>query len=363
MRKAYEAGETALKASNLKAAREAFLQVLSIQPDDLGARINLGVVCMREKEWPQALQYLKEAEKRAPQITGIRLNIGLAQYRKGDYANAIGPFQSVLRDQPDSIQARHLLGLSFLFQERYGEAASTLEPLWTTTNTNLAYLYSLAVAAGNAGLHDLEEKALAQLLSVGHDSPLLHLLRGKAYLAHEDFTRALEEFESANQMDGRLPLLHYNMGVIYRRQGNTDKARLEFETDIGLEPLVAFNYDQLGAMSFALQEDKKAEYYFTQALKLDARLGTSWFGLAKIYKKEKRYSEALKALSNALAIDSQSASAHYLKSQILSETGQTQEAKTELAAVRRIKSDSRDKLEVQLERGGYRDLQIVEDKP
>jgi tetratricopeptide (TPR) repeat protein len=359
VRQAYEAGDKALRQGDLAAARKSFLRVLEIVPEDLGARINLGVVLMRQKNWKGALEYLREAEKRAPQITGIRLNIGLAEYREANYRAAIPAFESVVRDQPDSTQARHLLGLSYLFEERYADAAATLEPLWPTSNNDLSYLYSLAVAAGNAGRHDLQERALARLMEIGSDSPLLHLLRGKAYLAHEDFDGALKQFKIAARADPKLPLLHYNLGVVYRRQGNLDKARQEFLDDIALEPGVAFNYDQLGAIFYQLQRDQIAARYFREALERDPKLGTSWFGLAKLYKREKRYTEALKAVDEAGSIDANSASVHYLRAQILAETGRHKEAETELAVVRRLKRETLDKLEQQVNGAKYHDPELA----
>ncbi|HEX4773180.1 MAG TPA: tetratricopeptide repeat protein [Bryobacteraceae bacterium] len=360
IRQAYETGDKALRAGNLAQAQTSFESVLRMLPEDVGARINLGVVFMREKKWTQALLYLKEAEKRAPNVTGIRLNIGLAEYHQGDYAAAIPPFESVLREEPASIQARHLLGLSYLFEERYREAATTLEPLWPSSNSNLTYLYSLAVAAGNAGLRDLEERSLARLLEVGKDSPLVHLLKGKAYLAREDFSGAIEEFQIAAQAESRLPLLHYNLGVAYRREGHLDKAREEFLIDSGIEPGVAFDYDQLGEIAYRNQQTKAAESYFRQAVRLDPRLGTSWFGLAKIYKQEKRFPEALDALARAGAIDPNSASVHYLRAQVLTELGRSEEAENELSIVRRLKAAGLDKLEKEVNGPSYHDPEFAD---
>ena len=152
---------------------------MQLAPSDVGALVNLGVVEMRRRNWKQALAYLRQAEKLAPQVPGIRLNIGLAYYREGDYKSAIPPFESVLRDQPQSTQARHLLGLCYFFGERYADAARTLEPLWPASQNDLSYLYVLSVAAGNAGRHDLEEKALARLLEVSNDTPGLPFVDGK----------------------------------------------------------------------------------------------------------------------------------------------------------------------------------------
>jgi tetratricopeptide (TPR) repeat protein len=310
---------------------------------------------MRQQDWKGALHYLQEAEKLAPQVSGIRLNIGLAEYRQGDYVAAISPFESVLRDEPGSTQVRHLLGLCYLFEERYGDAATTLEPLWQSSDSDLTYLYSLAVAAGKAARHDLEQRAVSRLLEVGKDSPLLHLVLGKAYLARGDLSDALRELQIAAQGDPKLSMVHYNLGVAYRGLGNLDKARQEFLADIAIEPQVAFSYDQLGSILYIGQQETAAETYFRDAVARDPKLGTSWFGLAKIYKGEKRYADALRALDQAAAIDSKSSSVHYLRAQILAETGHRSESETELAIVRRLKDETRDKLEEEITGTTYHD--------
>jgi len=127
----FQRGEAALKSGNLDESEHAFRGVLAINPQVAGAYANLGVIYMRRKQWPQALEMLHKAEHLAPQIAGIRLNIGLVYYRENDFRSAIPPFESVVHDVPDSFQAHYLLGLCYFFVERYGDAASTLEPLWS----------------------------------------------------------------------------------------------------------------------------------------------------------------------------------------------------------------------------------------
>jgi tetratricopeptide (TPR) repeat protein len=282
----------------------------------------------------------------------------LVYYREGEYHKAIAPFESVLRDQPDSEQARHLLGLCYVFDERYADATATLEPLWPSSNGDLSYLYVLAIAAGNADRHDLEEKALAHLMEVGQNSPALHLLLGKAYLNRGDDDKALVELEQAAQADAKLPLVHYNIGIVYKRKRDLDKAREEFLKDVAVEPDVAYNYDELGTMSMAQDQNAEARRYFEQALRRNSQIGTSWFGLAKIDKAEKRYADALKALDSAGAIDPKSASVHYLRAQILMQLGRKSEAQTEFATVRRLQSETAGKLERDISGSKYRDPQL-----
>jgi len=313
---------------------------------------------MRRQKWKEALQYLNQAEKLAPQVSGIRLNIGLVHYRQGDYGAAILDFEAVLKEQSGSIQARRLLGLCYLFEERYNDAAVELEPLWPGSSTDVTYLYSLAVAAGNSNRHGLEERATRQLMDVGNDSPLVHLLLGKAYMAHEDYDHALVELLKASDADKKLPMLHYNLGVVYRHKGEMERARTEFLEDKALEPSVAFNYDELGMLSSLDGKDGEAESYFTDAIKRDPRISTAWFGLAKLYRQEKRYDDALRALSQAGAIDPDSASVHYLRGQVFSALHRKNEATEEFAAVQRLKKETVDKLERQVSGAKYLDPEL-----
>jgi tetratricopeptide (TPR) repeat protein len=362
VRNNYEAGDSALRRGQLAEAEQNFLKITAIKPQDLRAHVNLGVIYMRQKKWKRALEELRTAEKIAPQIPGIRFDIALVYYRQCDYHQAIAPFESVLRDQPDWPQAQHLLGICYLSEERFADAAATLEPLWTSLNNDESYLYVLIVAAGNTGRHDLEERALDRLLEVGHNSAALHLLVGKAFLSRGQDERTLAELEKAAASDPNLPMLHYTLGIIYKRRHDYENAKQEFLKDVAVEPDVANNYDELGSICLSLNEYEDAQRYFEKALQGDSRLPAAWYGLAKIHRAAKRYPEALKAIDSALALAPKSASVHYLRAQILAQLGREGEAQTEFAAVRRLHKETTDKLEQQIMGSIYRDPQLAAEK-
>ncbi len=114
------------------------------------ARANLGVVYMRRKSWPRALEEFRKAERLAPNNPGIEINIGLAYFHQELFAAAIKPFQSVLGRDPSSLQARYLIGLCYFATEQYNEATAALTPLWASENGKMAYLYMLALSADKA---------------------------------------------------------------------------------------------------------------------------------------------------------------------------------------------------------------------
>jgi tetratricopeptide (TPR) repeat protein len=359
VRRNLEAGQAAMQRGQLEEAEKNFLKIVAIAPQDLRAHVNLGVIYMRQKKWKRALEELRTSEKLAPQIPGIRFNIGLVYYRQGQYHQAIAPFESVLRDQADWTQARHLLGLCYLRDERFADSTGALEPLWAQMNSDSSYLYELALSAGKAGKRDLEERALTRLLDVVQESAGLHLTIGKAYLSRGDDDLALAELEKAAVMNPKLPMLHYHLGIVYKRKHEFEKAKEEFLQDVAIEPDVAYSYDELGAICLGLDQNDEARRYFEQALQRDSRLPASLYGLAKLDRAAKRYAEALKSLDAAAALVPQSASVHYLRAQTLMQLGREAEAQTEFAAVQRLKREALDIVEQQISGGSYRDPQLA----
>jgi tetratricopeptide (TPR) repeat protein len=237
---------------------------------------------MREKKWDLALTMLHKAEKLNPGVAGIRLNIGLAEYRQGKFQEAIPAFLSAMEDDPTSVQARYLLGLCYFFTQDYGNAVSTLQPLAEAEWNDLNFLYVLAISGWQAKQPELEQRTMARLIEIGANSPEFRLLMGKAHLNREEYDDAIKELQLAAQASPKLPFVHFSLGEAYVKKQEFEKAKAEFLEDAGIEPDVAFNYDQLGVIESHRQHTKAAEGYFLQALKLDPKLASSQYQLARL---------------------------------------------------------------------------------
>jgi tetratricopeptide (TPR) repeat protein len=342
-------GEAALGQGDLDRAERSFRQVLALDPTAAAAYANLGVIYMRRKQWEPALTNLHKAEQIAPQVAGIRLNIALAYYRQNDFWHAIPPFESVVRDQPDSVQARTLLGQCYFFTERWVEAVDTLEPLWTQQSADLNYLYVLGIAADKAERGQLGDRALARLVEVGGDSAEVHLLMGKAKLNEDAYDDAMKELTTAAEADPKLPFVHFNLGLVFEKKGDYDGAKAEFLKDAALEPDVAFNHSELGNVYFLRGNDSEAEKSYRQALQLEPRMLDAHLGLAKVYQRQGLYEKGLVELEAAAKLDPESSRLHYLRGQILVRMGRKEEARKELDTSVRISSARRDQRQKELE--------------
>lgn len=345
----FERGESALAKGDLDQAEKNFRQVAALDPKSAAAYANLGVIAMRRKQWTNALANLHKAEKLAPTMTGVRLNIGLAYYRQNDFWHATSAFESVIKDQPDSVQAHFLLGQCYFFTERWVEAADTLEPIWSQESNDLTYLYVLVIAAEKAERNELSDRSLTRLAQVGGDSAEVHLLIGKAKLQLEAYEDAIGELKTAVESNPKLPFAHFYLGMAYSKKGDYESAKAEFLKDIALEPDVAFNYEELGNVYFLTEKDSDAEKAFQHALKLEPKMLDSHLGLAKVYQRQEQYEKALSELAAAGKLDPNSSRIHYLRGQILLKMGRKDEGKKELDTSVAISSAQRDKRQRQLE--------------
>jgi tetratricopeptide (TPR) repeat protein len=341
--KLFEAGEAALHAGKLDEAERAFQQVLAINPSVAGAYANLGVIHMRRKQWPQALEMLHKAEKLAPDMAGIRLNIGLVYYRQKNFAAAIGPFESVVRQTPGSYQARYLLGFCYFFNDRWADTVATLEPLWeqVSASDQLNYLYVLGRSAELSKNTALEEKAYTRMAEVGQDAPEFHMIMGKAHLNRGEYDDALRELETAAQADPKLPLVHYYLGMARVHEQDYELARAEFQKDLAVEPDAAYTYEQLGKVEATLQDEGEAAKDFGRAVKLDPQLAESRLGLAKIEERKKEYPAALAQLDEIIRLEKNNAGARYLRGQVLLHMGRGKEGREELAVATKMLNDQR----------------------
>jgi tetratricopeptide (TPR) repeat protein len=345
----FQHGQDALNHGRLDEAEHDFRQILALDPQAGAAYANLGVVFMRRKQWTKALEMLRNAEHMMPQVAGIRLNIGLAYYHQNEFLLAIPPFESVVRDQPDALQPRYLLGQCYFFADRWADAADTLEPLWAQESTQLNYLYVLSIAAHRANRQELDERATAQLVRVGEGSPEYHLFMGKAHLNLEQYDLALEDFQAAAAADSRLPFVHFNLGLTYLKKQDYERSRDEFLKDVAVESDLALNYDELGDVYSLMQQDSDAEKSYRAALRLDSRLINSQVGLAKVYQREEKYTQALAAIDSAGKLDPNRTDIHYLRGQVLLHLNRKAEGQKELETAVRIDNERRSEHQKQIE--------------
>ena len=146
-----------------------------------------------------------KAEHWRRRSSGIRLNVGLAYYRQNNFRAAIAPFESVVRDAPDSYQARYLLGLCYFFTERYADAASHARAALAAGFEPAELSVRFGHRRRQWSRPDLEQRASAAWRNRPGFSEL-HLLLGKAHINRQEYDEAIKELDLAAKANPKLRL-------------------------------------------------------------------------------------------------------------------------------------------------------------
>lgn len=126
-------------------ALQAFGQVVKLRPDYADGYINLGVADIGWEKYHEARPALAKALSLAPNSARALYYMAQVERREGSGDAEIADFENVVRQYPESRDARRELGISYYQQHRYQDAVQQFEALQAIDPDDLAAHYNLAV--------------------------------------------------------------------------------------------------------------------------------------------------------------------------------------------------------------------------
>jgi len=186
-----------------------------------------------------------------------------------DDARAIPLLESALRLDPAAGYAYNALGIAYLKQARFDDAAACFRdailraPHWIYPRNNLALTYM------QAGAYDSAEK----------------------------------EYRAAIRLEGETASLHYGLGLLLQRTNRNREAGEEYQRTIRINPNLAEAHNGLGTVLAALGKRRQAVDEYNAALRLNERLSPARHDLGLLYAREKNYSEAIAAWTENIKLD------------------------------------------------------------
>lgn len=110
----FAVGVAAHRAGDLAAARSAYERVLALQPNDVDALNNMGILLAATREYDQADALLRRAVRLAPRNAGAWNNLGTVLAQRAQHTDAVAAFQQALALDPQHQGARVSLAQQFL---------------------------------------------------------------------------------------------------------------------------------------------------------------------------------------------------------------------------------------------------------
>ncbi len=154
-----------LLSENREQKQKWFLQAAALDDKFAGPAYELGRMCLDQKQYTQAIQWLRRVVPSYPGYSDARFRMGLAAYGAADYTAAAGYFREVLKAYPLS-EVYNNLGAAES-QMNLPVAADEFRHALETDPENSAYLFNLGMTLLKAGSFEDAAKVFQRVLN--HD--------------------------------------------------------------------------------------------------------------------------------------------------------------------------------------------------
>lgn len=289
----------AQQRGDYQAAITEYRELLAARPDNVEAKVNLGAALAHVGRFDDAIAIYKTALPLLKNKDMVRLNLGLAYYKKGDLANAREQFTALHEATPTSVQAAILLADTEVKLGDAESAASMLEPLETANAQNPDFNYVLGSALIKAGHRRDGIPRMEKAAELGHSGDA-YMLAGAALLDVNDYEQARHDLEIAEQWAPGLRGLHTLVGMARDKTGDQKRAEPEFREAIKENPDDFEANLYLGALLYKQRHLEEAKTYLDQAVKLKPDDSMARYESAMLKSTSGEYEAAAKDLEDVI---------------------------------------------------------------
>lgn len=332
-----QAGEY-LKENRPDLAAPEFEAIVALDPNNVDARGNLGVVLFFEGQYTKAIPQLRAALKLKPSLWKIQALLGMGEKRTGDLADGLHDLEEAfpkVRDQKIRIEAGMELIEVYSGSGDLEKAATVVADLHKQAPTDESVLYTAYRIYS-----DLAAESIISLSVVNPNSARMHQAMAHELAKRGNTPEAIEHYRSAIKIDPNLPGIHFELAEMLRTQSTAEgrgEAETEYKAALEANPFDEQSLCRLGDISLQRGDLKEANERYSRALQLRPDDPEASVGLAKVLMTMDQPQKAESLLQRAIKIDPTNPLAHYRLGTIYRQTGRPEDARHELDEYQKYK--------------------------
>ena len=322
----------AIRENQAELAVQELEAVLRLDPKNVNARANLGMVSFTQGNYTKGAQEFKAALVLSPSLWSARAFLGMCQIRLGatkDGQRLLEPSLNqlsnrvlrneagleLIRSYSSAGELRKALPIISLLEDR--------DPSDSEIRYSAYQLYS-ALAAN----------ALEKLNSTAADSARVHQVLAQLFMTQENYPQAVGEYLKAIERNGRLPGLHLGKGEALLAQGRTEENRKQaeddFDTELTIDPSNADAAFQLGQLFYETFDFRQARNLLMRAIAVRPNFTEARVALGLVLARMGNEDAALAEFELAAKQAPNNRTAHYHLAQLYKKRGRAEDADREL---------------------------------
>jgi tetratricopeptide (TPR) repeat protein len=163
---------------------------------------------------------------------------GVEAFKAGSYQDAFTSLTKAVELEPDNLEFRYYLGLTYSALERYGDALGIFESIVEEEPVAFRKAY-FDIAAVHVTQEDYQTALdmLGQAEAIDPEDVRVYVEKGYVFQKLKEYDRAIESFNKAKELDPEmLQVIYYDIGAVHFEAEEFDKAEEMFSKSIEIDP-------------------------------------------------------------------------------------------------------------------------------
>lgn len=305
--------------------------VLKLDPNNVDAHGNLGVLLFFEGHYAEAVPQMRAALQARPDLWKIQALLGMSELRTGDRAASRKDLETAfphLTETKIKLDVGNALIDSYTSAGDLDKAAAIVSTLLKLEPTNTDLLYTAYRIYS-----DLSDQTVLTMAMTAPESAQMHEMMGRVLAREGDSKAAIANYREAIRINSKIAGLHFDLAELLKSTGNVEDQKdavNEYKAALALNPTDEKSLSELGSIAEKNGDTQAALRYYTRAVKLEPNDPAALAGLADVWMSMQQSKKAIPLLEHAVQVDPTSSAAHFRLSTLYRHEGRTADAKREL---------------------------------
>jgi cytochrome c-type biogenesis protein CcmH/NrfG len=314
-------------------------QIVSLDPQNVNARGNLGVLLFFQNDYPEAITEMRAALQLQSGLWKIQALLGIAEKRTGELAPAESDLEQSFPNLDDTgIQKEAGLELIEIASAsgELDEAASVIARLEKAAPQDPQVLF-----AAYQVFVQMVDRTLLNMTMTAPNSAELHMMMADQFVLQGDSDNAIAQFREAIRMNPKLPGVHFELAAQLKDSSNPAlkaQAEHEFMTALSLNQFDEKAWRGLGEIMADKGDVPAAKKDFAKALSLNPKDSDVETDMAKLLIAQNDTKTAGSLLESAVNDDPTNIVAHYQLGALYRQEGRSAEAQHQMEEFARYKA-------------------------
>jgi tetratricopeptide (TPR) repeat protein len=334
----FEKGEKAISENRLEAASQAYETLAHINPAVPEVRAKLGLIYYMQSRFADAVPHLRAALQMNPALPNAATLLAICYAELNRYSEALPGLEKGFRHSPDA-KLRRLTGLQLLRSYTgLGQRDKAVQVILELSNLypdDPEILYDMGHLFG-----DLSYSSMKRLGAVAPDSVWVLEASGEKYEAQGAYDPAIVQYRKVIALDPARADIHFRLGHALLAKagisGEQAEALSEFQKEYELSGASSAAYE-IGEIYRKKGQTEKARQYFAIAVKDRPDFEEAQVGLARVLLQLEQPGLALPHLQQALKLNPDNEVSRYQLARVYLALGNTAAQAQELQQFRRLR--------------------------